>query len=479
MSNAVIYARYSSDKQTEDSIEAQVRACKDYAAVKGYNVIEVYADEAISGKGSKTALRAKYQKMLRDCKKGTFDTILIHKYDRIARNVGEHVNLTAKLQEMGIELIATAQDFGKGNEAKIMRTLMWSLSEYYIDNLAAETRKGLKETALKGLHTGGYAPFGYDVVNQQYIINELEAEYVRKIFDTAMNRRGFTDIIRELAERGITGKRGKPIKYTQIYEMLRNEKYTGVYVYSTTEEKDRADRRTKPNAIRIENALPIIIDKAQFNEVQKIMNERKQTGKKAGYLCSGLVYCQCGAKMHAMKSSRKGHTYHYFYCSKKCGAPVVRMETVDKAAKEYLVTLLSEENQARISKALRSYKGAEKERIEDFNTILKNRIDEKQGRYNTLLDNLSSGVLPPEVVSDIGVEMKKLKDEIACLQATEPPKDYTVEQVKNWLESLKNSPDEAAIHLLIKRIDIKNKTEFNIQSTLNTVLGENGCGSRI
>lgn len=479
MSNAVIYARYSSDKQTEDSIEAQVRACKDYAAVKGYNVIEVYADEAISGKGSKTALRAKYQKMLRDCKKGAFDTILIHKYDRIARNVGEHVNLAAKLQAMGIELIATAQDFGNSNEAKIMRNLMWALSEYYIDNLSAETRKGLKETALKGLHTGGYAPFGYDVVNQQYIINELEAEYVRKIFDAAMHRRGFTDIIRELAERGITGKRGKPIKYTQIYEMLQNEKYTGVYTYSPTEEKSRADRRTKPNAIRIENALPIIIDKAQFNEVQKIMNERKQTGKKAGYLCSGLVYCQCGAKMHAMKSSRKGHIYHYFYCSKKCGAPVVRMEKVDKAAKEYLVTLLSEDNQTRISKALREYKGAEKERIEDFNTILKSRIDEKQERYNTLLDNLSSGVLPSEVVSDIGIEMKKLKDEIACLQATEPPKDYTVEQVKNWLESLKNSPDEAAIHLLIERIDIKNKTEFNIQSTLNTVLCEIGCGSRI
>lgn len=150
---------------------------------------------------------------------------------------------------------------------------------YYIDNLAAETRKGLKETALKGLHNGGCPPFGYDVVNQQYVINELEAEYVRKIFNAALNRRGYKDIIQELSERGITGKRGKPIKYTQIYEMLRNEKYTGVYVYSLKQEKNRADRRTKPNAIRIENALPIIIDKAQFEEVQKIMNERNQERK--------------------------------------------------------------------------------------------------------------------------------------------------------------------------------------------------------
>lgn len=475
MHNAVIYARYSSDKQSEESIDAQVRACRDYAAAKGFNIVEVYADEAVSGKGSKTASRAKYQKMLRDCNKGTFDTILIHKYDRIARNVGEHVNLTAKLQEKGVTLIATAQDFGTSNEAKIMRTLMWSLSEYYIDNLANETRKGLKETALKGLHNGGYPPFGYDVVEQRYVINELEAEYVRRIFNAALNRKGFTDIIQELSERGITGKRGKPIKYTQIYEMLRNEKYTGVYVYSLKEESNRADRRSKPNAIRIENALPVIIDKAQFEEVQKIMNERKQTGKKAGYLCSGLVYCECGAKMHGMKSERKEHTYHYFYCSKKCGAPAVHMEEIDNAAIKYLRELLSDENQSRISKALREYKGCERERIADFNTILNDKIVEKQQRYDTLMQNLASGVLPPEVVADIGAEMKKLKEEIECLKTTEPPKDYTTETIRNWLEALKNSPDDDAVHLLIKRIDIKNKTVFNIQSTLNTVLGDICC----
>ena len=477
MNNAVIYARYSSDKQTEDSIEAQIRACKDYAAAKGYNVIDVYADEAISGKGSKTAARAKYQKMLRDCRKGTFNIILIHKYDRIARNLGEHVNLASKLQEIGITLIATAQDFGTSNEAKIMRTLMWSLSEYYIDNLANETRKGMKENALKALHNGGVAPFGYDVVNKQYVVNELEASYVRRIFNAALNREGFKDIIRELSECGIKGKRGKPIKYTQIYEMLRNEKYTGVYVYSTEEEKNRADRRRKPNAIRIENALPIIIDKAEFDEVQKIMNERKQTGKRSNYLCSGLVYCKCGAKMHCTRSERKGHTYHYFYCSKRCGVPVVRMDKIDEAAKEYLKTILSEDNQQAITKSLREYKGAEKERIDDFNTILKRKISEKQKRYDTLMNNLSSGVLPAEVVSDIGVEMKSIKEEIEKLQATEPPKDYTVEQIRMWLNSLKNFPDETAIHLLIERIDIKNKTEINIRSTLNSVLGETGCGS--
>ena len=483
MGIAVIYARYSSDKQDEASIEAQVRACREYAASKGYTVLEVYTDEAISGKGSKTASRRAYQRMLRDVDRGTFGTILIHKYDRVARNLGEHVSLEKRLKDKHVELIAVAQDFGTSSEAKIMRTLMWSLSEYYIDNLSSEVKKGHRETALKALHNGGIAPFGYDVVNQRYVVNELEAGYVRKIFNAAANREGFTTIIAEMSAAGITGKRGKPIKYTQIYEMLRNEKYTGVYTYTPQEEERREDRRTKPNAIRIENALPAIIGKAQFMEVQRIMTERKQTGKRAGYLCSGLVYCQCGAKMHGVRTTRKGHEYFRYYCSKKCGAHVVHMDEVDRAAVEYLHKLLSPENQDKIAAALRQYQAGEQDRVADFNRAVQRRITEKQGEYDALMKNLSTGALPAEVVADIGEQMQTIKAEIAQLQQTTPPTDFTVDQIKAWLNSLKASADEKAVHLLIERIDVvqnteKPKTDFNMQSTLKPVLGEIGCGGR-
>ncbi len=476
---AAIYARYSSDKQTEESIDAQVRACREYAAHHGFSIVGVYADEAISGKGSKTASRKQYQKLLKDCDKALFDAILIHKYDRIAHNLGEHVNLETKLKDKGVQLIATAQDFGNSNESKIMRALMWSLSEYYIDNLAAETKKGLKESALKGLHNGGYAPFGYDVVDRKYIINDLEAGYVRKLFDAATHRTGYKQILQEMQDAGITGKRGKPLRYTQVYEILRNEKYTGVYTYSPNEEKDRAARRDKPNAIRIENALPTIISKAQFTEVQQIMSERKQTGRKSNYLCSGLVYCECGAKMHGMTSKRKGHEYKYFTCSGKCGAPVLHMEEVDKAAVDYLHDLLSPEKQTRIDAALRNYRAGEGNRMIEFKDALKRRMDEKQGQYDALMRNLSSAALPAEVVADIGEQMRDIKAEIETLKTTEPPKDFTTEQVHAWLESLRAAPDDKAIHLLIERIDIKNKTEINITSTLKSVLSKTGCGGRI
>lgn len=474
--NAVIYARYSSDRQNEESIEAQVRACRDYAKAHNITVVSIYADEAISGKGSQTSKRMQYQKMLRDAEKHLFNTILIHKYDRIARNLGEHVNLEQKLSSLGVSLIATAQDFGNTNEAKIVRALMWSLSEYYIDNLSTETKKGLRETALKGLHNGGYPPFGYDVIEQKYIINTFEAYWVQKIFDAAKNRLGFTDLLSQMEGAGVRGKRGKILKYTQIYEILRNEKYTGTYSYSMDEEKNRADRRKKPNAIRIENAFPAIIDMETFKEVQKIMDERKHVGKQRTYLCSGLVYCSCGAKMHAAKSQRKGHTYYYYACSKKCGAKQIRMEKIDDAAYSYLNTLLSEPVQIEIMEALRKYTKEEKNGMKDFNMVLQKKIKEKEEQYASLLQNLSSGALPASVLSDIGEKMESLKSEIETLKNTEPPKEFAAPLIFNWLDNLKKNSPNDAVRLLIERIEIKNTTDFKMHSTLNSVVGEIGCG---
>lgn len=484
MTRAVIYARFSSEKQTEASIDAQVRACRDYAATRDITIGRVYTDEAISGKGSKTAKRAEYQKLLADAKRGLFDLVLVHKYDRIARNVGEHVNLEIRLNENKVRLIAVAQDFGEHKEAKLMRALTWALSEYYIDNLATEVTKGLVETAHKAMHTGGVPLFGYDVIEQKYVVNELEAEYVRKMFRCALDGVGFTDLLAEMKAAGIRGKRGAEIKYTQVYEILRNERYTGVFLYSPQEEERREDRRTKPNAIRVEGGMPAIISKDTYNKVQEIMKDRKQTGAKGDYLCSRLVYCgDCGAKMHASSPTRKGHTYPQYTCSKHCGIGSVRAELVDEAAKMYLHELLTDEVQTEIEKALRQYNRTEKSRVAEHNEIIKKQVADKQRQIDALMGNLSAGVLPPEVVKEIGEKITILKQEKEVLATVEPPRDFTTEQIITWLKSIRSAPDETAVRLLIERIEVrkdreKATTEFSIISTLNSVVGKTGCGDR-
>ena len=185
--------------------------------------------------------------------------------------------------------------------------------------------------------------------------------------------------------------------------------------------------------------------------------------------------------MHGMRTERKGHEYFRYYCSKKCGAHIVHMDEVDKAATEYLHKLLSPENQDKIATALRQYQAGEKNRIEDFNRALQSRIKDKQNQYDTLMKNLSTGALPPEVVADVGKQMQDIKEEIAQLENTTPPTDFTVDQIKTWLDDLKDSADEKAVHLLIERIDVvqtEEKTDFNMTSTLKSVLGKIGCGDR-
>ena len=479
MEYAYEYARYSSDKQDEASIDAQFRAIREYAAAHDIQIIGSYADEAVSGKGSATARRREYQRLLRDIQKRQVTLVLVHKYDRVARNVGEHVNLEMKLQEAGCRLIAVGQELGTGSESKIIKTLLWAMSEYYIDNLASETRKGMKETALKGLHTGGVPPFGYDVVEQRYVINELEAFYVRRMFDAAETGAPMEPLLKEMEAAGIRGKRGAVIRYPQAYEILRNEKYTGLFTYTLEEEKSRDARRDKLNAIRIDGAVPAIITKEQFQAVQNIMKGRKRVGKKADYLCSGLVYCSCGAKMHVYTATRKGHTYSRYVCSKHCGEKTIRVELVDAAAMAYLREILDPEMQKRVKDAMRQYQDGAEDRHAEFKAALAARIREKKKEHANLLQNLSTGALPPSVVKSVGERMQALETEISTLEATQPPEDYSMDHVRAWMESIKAAPDEKAVRLLVERIEIKNATVSNIHSTLETVVGNHGCGGAI
>lgn len=479
MEYAYEYGRYSSDMQTEASIDAQFRAVREYAAAHNIQIVGSYTDEAISGKGAATAKRAGYQKMLRDIKNGRVSLVLVHKYDRIARSLAEHVNLEMKLNECGVRLVAVAQEIGCGSEGKIIKTLLWAMSEYYIDNLAGEIRKGMKELALKGQFTGGVPLFGYDIVDKRFVVNELEAFYVRRFFDAVEQLQSVQPIIEEMKAAGISGKRGKEIKYTQVYEMLRNEKYTGLYAYSVEEEKSREARRTKPNAIRLDGAVPAIITKEQFARVQDILKERKRVGRRNDYLCSGLVYCECGAKMHANSTTRKGHRYDRYICSKSCGAKSIRMEVVDEAANRYLSEVLSNETKKDLSSAMRIFQSSQEGQECNFKAVLSSKIREKEKERENIIANIASGVLSPIVLEMFNSKLEELAAEIQILKNTEPPKDYTGEQIEHWFNMIKNSPPESVIRALISRIEIKNATVTKITSTLATVAGINGCGDSI
>ena len=158
MRRAAIYARYSSDLQRSESIDAQIRACKYYAQRFDLEVVRIYADAAKSGKSTKK--REDFLDMMEDAARDIFDVLLVHKLSRFSRRGTDTLNNKERLDSLGVELISVTERLDDTPEGRLMLYVITGMNEFYSANLAAETMKGLRENAYNGKHTGGLPPSG-------------------------------------------------------------------------------------------------------------------------------------------------------------------------------------------------------------------------------------------------------------------------------------------------------------------------------
>ena len=143
---AVIYARYSSDNQREESIEGQLRECKEYAERNGILVLQSYIDRALS---AKTDNRPEFQRMIRDSAKGLFDTVLVWKLDRFARNRYDSAHYKSQLRKNGVKVVSATESIADGPEGIILESMLEGMAEYYSAELAQKVNRGMRENALR------------------------------------------------------------------------------------------------------------------------------------------------------------------------------------------------------------------------------------------------------------------------------------------------------------------------------------------
>ncbi len=225
MKTAVIYARYSSDKQSEQSIEGQLHVCNDYAKRNGITVVDTYIDRAMTGKNDN---RAAFQKMLKESARKNWDLVLIYKIDRFGRNKYEIAVNKHTLKMNGTRVISVMENIPDTPEGIILESLLEGMAEYYSAELSQKVKRGMRETRLKGNFTGGQLVYGYKVVDHKVVVNDDEAEVVRYIYTRFAMGTYVKDIIEELKQKGITN-RNKPFSRSSIYYLLQNEKYAGIY----------------------------------------------------------------------------------------------------------------------------------------------------------------------------------------------------------------------------------------------------------
>lgn len=311
---AVAYGRFSSNNQREESIDAQFRAIREYCKKENIELIAEFKDEAISGK---TDDREDFQNMISQLLKGnlTVDYVLVHKFNRFARNKYDSALYKKKLKDAGIKVISVSQKIDETPEGELLEGFLETIDQYYSANLAVEVRKGLRENALKGKHAGGQVLFGYSLDKDGYYVPNENAKIVRRIFEEYAAGVPKTEICERLNAEGYRNQRGKKFNTRTLYDLLRNPKYIGIYIYTI-------DRK---ETIRLDDVIQNPpIDRHLWEQVQRLCQEGSLKGRyrkqKRSYLLTGKTFCaECGCQISGGGSKRsggngKGKLNYYYKC---------------------------------------------------------------------------------------------------------------------------------------------------------------------
>ncbi len=257
--NGVIYARYSSDNQREESIDGQVRECLAYAEKNGIQIVETYIDRAMTAKTDK---RPDFQRMIKDSYKKGFDVVLVWKLDRFARNRFDSAKYKMILRQNEVRVLSATEAISSRPEGILMESMLEGWAEYYSAELAEKVIRGQTENALKCKSNGGTLPFGYYVDDEQHFqINLDTAPFVCVAFQ--MYDEGYTmkEIAADFKRRGIKNTRGTDFTINTISNLLSNRRYIGEYKYRD---------------IVIPDGIPAIVDKDLFDRVQQQIEKNKK-----------------------------------------------------------------------------------------------------------------------------------------------------------------------------------------------------------
>lgn len=384
--NGVIYARYSSHNQREESIEGQIRRCKEFAEQNNITIIGEYIDRAITGKTDK---RNSFQRLIADSERGRFQAVIMYTLDRFARNRYDSAHYKAKLKKNGVRLFYTEQSITDEPEGIILESVLEGMAEYYSENLSRGVKRGMHENALKCMITGGYMPLGYKKTeDKRYEIDPVTAPIVREIFDLYANGKSQRQIVDILNEKGYKTVKGKPFKLGSLSGILTNKKYIGLYSFDD---------------IEIENGIPAIVDKETFDKAQDMLKRNKRTTGRmkapATYMLTGKLYCgHCGSTMVGESgTSGTGIIYNYYKCSdrKKHRGCTKKVEK-----KEFLEEIVVRETTYQIMQpgviegiAENVAKLAEKEFNDKSRLIsLQNELNQTQTAISNLLKLVEKGI---------------------------------------------------------------------------------------
>jgi DNA invertase Pin-like site-specific DNA recombinase len=486
---AVIYARYSSDGQREESVEGQLRECKEYAERHNMTIVTQYIDRALSARSDD---RPEFQKMIHDSVNKQFDIVLVWKLDRFSRNRLDSATYRAILKRNGVKVVSAKENISEGPEGIILEAMLDGMAEYYSAELSVKVKRGQKENALKCKANGGMIPFGYIInADRFYEIDPLTAPIVLEIFTKYADGMTVKEISDELNSRGVfTYTKYKYTNKSSFHNLLKNRRYIGEYRYSET---------VTPGG------MPAIVPQEIFDRVQERMekNQHRPAYMKADteYILTTKIFCgHDGAMMVGDGgTSKTGKVHHYYKCGNAIYKKSCNKKTVQKAwIERHIVALtrdhvLRDETIDRLADAVIELQKRENTTI----PFLKKQLDDIDKRIGNLINSIEEGLANASVKQRLDeLESKKADLEIAIAKEKIEKTTLTKEQIVFWISKFKDGDIDDheyrktlvdifvnAVFLyddkLVITFNWKDSSKTVTMTELEAVVGDNGNGSAI
>lgn len=426
---AVIYARYSSDNQREESIEGQIRECTEYANHNGMTILRSYIDRALS---ARTADRPEFQNMIRNSEKGLFDIVLVWKIDRFSRDRYDSAHYKHLLKKNGVKVVSAKENISDGPEGIILESMLEGYAEYYSAELSEKIHRGQRENALKGRNNGGGIPLGYLLgSDQKLVIDPVTAPLVEEIFRWYADGETVRSIIEDFNNRGFKTKHGHLFSMNSFNRILKNRKYIGEFQYQD---------------IVIPGGVPAIVSEDLFYRVQERLKKNKRAPAMAkadaDYLLTTKIFCGMCERMMVGESgtSHTGDKHYYYKCAgvkrtKDCKKKSVKKEWIEKAVVVLTVNrVLKDDEISRIADSIIALQESEDTTI----PALKKQLADTERGIENMLNAIQQGILTSSTKERLEtLERQKESLQTAIAQAELQKPKYTKEQIVSWINQFK------------------------------------------
>jgi Site-specific recombinases, DNA invertase Pin homologs len=408
--NAVIYARYSSDNQREESIDGQLRECKAFAKKQGMLLVETYIDRALS---AKTDDRPDFQRMIKESEKGLFDVVIVWKLDRFSRDRYDSAHYKRVLSKNGVKVVSATEPISNDASGILLESLLEGMAEYYSAELSEKINRGMSENVINGKYNGQVVPIGYWIdEDRHYQIDKTTAPIIREMFDMYANGKTLKEVTQFLNEKGIRTKQGNPYVVNSVTKILHNRKYIGEYWHGEMVNK---------------KAIPPIVSKTIFNKVQARFEKNKRTPARRMthddyyYLTTKLICGDCDVFMSGESGTgRSGKIHRYYKCAnakrrRGCGRKAIGKEWIENLVITWIKELLLDNET--IEELVTMLLDAQ-DKSDVTIPVLKKDLADIEKKIENMIIAIESGVLTPTTKERLET-LEKRKEDLVVSIATE------------------------------------------------------------